>query len=152
MTVLTTSRKESANLPQIVCWFWLKHVEHIEEGLRQKNWQRSSRLLWGGANFLLNRPRQNSLRSKELNQCCPPNISDDDDLCLCFCVHPSSMMSNIPMCQYIVYPTMEVRKVEIYSVPCSGDWTNSARVGIKQKNKHYAVFHLSRFAVAFEFL
>ena len=32
---------------------------------------------------------QNSLRGKELNKFCPPN--SNDDLCLLFCINPSSM-------------------------------------------------------------
>ena len=32
---------------------------------------------------------QNSLRGKKLNKFCPPNRSND--LCLCFCLYPSSM-------------------------------------------------------------
>ena len=41
--------------------------------------------------FLPNRLRQNSWRGKELNKICPPNRRDD--LCLCFCLHPSMMTS-----------------------------------------------------------
>ena len=41
--------------------------------------------------ILQNRPVKNIWRGKELNKLCPPNRSDDLDLCLCFCLYPSSM-------------------------------------------------------------
>ena len=43
--------------------------------------------------FLSNQPRQNSQRGKELNKFCLPNRRDD--LCLCFCIIPSSMLLKI---------------------------------------------------------
>ena len=87
---------------------WDQIVE--EEGWREKQRQRSWRLVWGQNLFISllrqlfclglfgrkdrirpifpNQPRQNSQRGEELKKFCPKNRRDD--LCLYFSLHPSS--------------------------------------------------------------
>ena len=104
-------------------------VKSIEEGKLRKKMQRSS-LLFGGQNLfgsfkhflfftrtILNssfsssypgtihhilRPTvvQNSQRGKELNKFCPPISSDD--LCLFFCIYPSSIIKRDRLKTYLL--------------------------------------------------
>ena len=63
---------------------------HHQGGLRQvRRNNKSERNGWTHP-ILPNRPRQNSLRGKELKKICPPNRRDD--LFLGLCLNPSSMV------------------------------------------------------------
>ena len=63
---------------------------------------------------------QNSQRGKELNKCCPPHSSDD--LCLCFCLYPSSMVAAICQCGRVL--VLLVQSMQPRPIPQSQDREN----------------------------
>ena len=52
----------------------------------------SFRSSWCNSSYSSNRPLQQNQHGKELNKFCPPKRSDD--ICLFFCLYPSSMVSS----------------------------------------------------------